>query len=246
MHFRDRAIIRLETVDSTNNYAANLLRLSSPPDGTVITAQEQTHGKGQRGSSWVALKGDNLLTSMIVYPNFLNASNSFGLSQIAAIAVKETIESLCEKDVYIKWPNDIIVNNKKIAGILIEYNWADTKIQSAIIGCGININQRQFELLAAQSLRMITGRHLPTESVLDVLIDRFDRLYNSLKQGKRDEIRKTYLQHLYKFQEKAAYHFQNEIIHAVISDVADNGMLILIKENGEEIRADIKEISLIF
>ena len=97
MSFRDRAIIDLDTVDSTNNYAANMLKLSSPPAGTVITAQEQTNGRGQRGSSWTAFKGDNLLASIIVYPKFLAPDETFMLSRITALAIREAIETACGK-----------------------------------------------------------------------------------------------------------------------------------------------------
>jgi BirA family biotin operon repressor/biotin-[acetyl-CoA-carboxylase] ligase len=121
-----------------------MLKLSRPPAGTVITAQEQTNGRGQRGSSWTAFKGDNLLASIIVYPNFLPPDETFMLSRITALAIRDAIEALTDKDVFIKWPNDIIIGDKKVCGILIENNWSDFKIQSAIIGFGINVNQDKF------------------------------------------------------------------------------------------------------
>ncbi|MFM2000363.1 MAG: hypothetical protein RL204_2310, partial [Bacteroidota bacterium] len=192
MSFRDRAIIDLDTVDSTNNYAANMLKLSSPPAGTVITAQEQTNGRGQRGSSWTAFKGDNLLASIIVYPNFLAPDETFMLSRITALAIREAMEALTDKDVFIKWPNDIIVEGKKICGILIENNWSDFKIQSAIIGFGINVNQEKFMIPKATSVKNLIGHFIPISEIQKTTLAYFDNWYSRLESGQKDFIKAEY------------------------------------------------------
>lgn len=245
MFFRDRAIIKLETVDSTNNYAANLIKLSSPPDGSVITAQEQTHGKGQRGSYWSAHKGENLLTSMIVYPTVLDSSNMFLLSQIAALAARETYEFFSEKDIMVKWPNDIYVDNRKLGGILIEYNWVEGKIQSAIIGWGLNVNQRGFDLPRAASLRMISEKYTSIDSFLNHLIDCFDVWYEKLHQSDFVSIRKEYFDYLFRKNEISIYNVKGNIIKARILNVSNSGMLQLEDSEGQLIEAEVKEISFV-
>ncbi|MFI5220658.1 MAG: biotin--[acetyl-CoA-carboxylase] ligase, partial [Bacteroidia bacterium] len=112
-------IIRLETVDSTNNYAAALISKSKPAEGTAIMADFQDYGRGQRETIWESENGKNLLVSFILYPQ-IDTADYFLLNECFSLAVREVIEDITGLDVKIKWPNDILVNNKKIAGILIE------------------------------------------------------------------------------------------------------------------------------
>jgi BirA family biotin operon repressor/biotin-[acetyl-CoA-carboxylase] ligase len=240
--FRDRAFIPLDTVDSTNNYAANLLKMTSPPDGTVITALEQTHGRGQRGSSWASKKGDNLLCSMILYPTFLSGSEIFGLSKIVALSISETIEELVEQDTWIKWPNDIIVRDKKIAGILIEFNWSDQNIQSAIVGVGINLNQRMMEFAHSIAAISITGKISPPQQVLDSLLSRFDAWYEKLRNKDFSEIDRCYKSKLFRLNQLANYTLRGTYMKAVVRDVNTNGQLMLESEEGQQFSCDLKEV----
>ncbi|MFY7972012.1 MAG: biotin--[acetyl-CoA-carboxylase] ligase [Flavobacteriales bacterium] len=240
--FRDRAFIPLDTVDSTNNYAANLLKMTSPPDGTVITALEQTHGRGQRGTSWSSKKGDNLLCSMIIYPTFLKGTDIFILSKIVALSIAETIEELVGQDTLIKWPNDIIVREKKIAGILIELNWSDQSIQSAIIGMGINLNQRVMEFAHSISAIGIKGKPTPLQVILDALLLRFDYWYSALKKQQFDVIHQSYRSKLFRLDQVAHYTYQGMPLQATVRDVDSNGQLILESTTGERFSCDLKEV----
>jgi BirA family transcriptional regulator, biotin operon repressor / biotin---[acetyl-CoA-carboxylase] ligase len=246
MSFRDRAIIDLDTVDSTNNYAANMLKLSSPPAGTVITAQEQTNGRGQRGSSWTAFKGDNLLASIIVYPKFLAPDETFMLSRITALAIREAIEALTDKDVFIKWPNDIIVGGKKICGILIENNWSDFKIQSAIIGFGINVNQEKFMIPKATSVKNVIGHFIPISEIQKTTLAFFDNWYSRLESGQKDFIKAEYEKHLFKKNEMAEFIFEDRKIKASIQGVNASGHLILLDSEGNKLSADLKQIAMLY
>lgn len=246
MSFRDRAIIDLDTVDSTNNYAANMLKLSSPPAGTVITAQEQTHGRGQRGSTWLAFKGDNLLASIIVYPKFLSPEETFMLSRITALAIRESLEAFTEKDVYIKWPNDILVDDKKICGILIEVNWSDFKIQSAIIGFGINVNQEKFEFPKATSLKNLLGHYIPISEIQKSIISYFDQWYSQLESGKSDFIKSEYQKHLFRKNQLSSFIFEDRKITATIQGVNHLGHLQLIDSDGNHLSADLKQIAMLY
>lgn len=246
MIFRDRAFIFLDSIDSTNNYAANLLKSAKPPEGTVITALEQTEGRGQRGSQWQSAKGDNLLCSIIVYPSFLRSDESFLLSQIASLAVKDTIEEFVPYDVWIKWPNDILVSGMKTSGILIEFNWSLQNIQSAIIGIGINANQKDFDHPAASSVIHFSGQYNSPQQLLEVLIRHFDRRYEQLRSRFYTYIRNEYLSCLFGRDAFYPYLFLGKPVSARVTDVEHSGKLILEEASGDIIKADFKEISLVF
>lgn len=247
MLFGDAAIIRLETVDSTNNYAANLLKLSRVPEGTVITALEQTAGKGQRGSKWNSNKGDNLLCSIILYPKMLRADMQFLLSQAVALAVRDMIEELVSTvDVQIKWPNDIVASGKKVCGILIETTLAEDKVQSAIVGIGININQQQFTDEHAQSIRNITGQYHDLESLLEKLMKYIAKYYLKMYKGQHDIIREQYIRGLFNFNVERSYICQGEKIRASITGVENSGKLKLKLEDQTELVCDFKEIALVW
>lgn len=245
MIFRDRAFISLDSIDSTNNYAANLLKLSPPPDGSVITALEQTAGKGQRGASWLSSKGDNLLCSIIVYPTFLKTDESFLLSQISALAVKDTLEEFVEVDVWIKWPNDILLHQAKTCGMLIECNWNNHTIQSAIVGIGINVNQLDFEIPHSTSVRQIKKQFTPIDQVFQSLLKHFDHRYEQLRSGFHAAIRNEYNNCLFGRDVMYHYIYKNTEIHAKIIRTSNDGLLHLITSNGEEIKVDLKEIQLV-
>ncbi len=245
MLFRDRAVIRLETIDSTNNYAANLIKLSSPPDGTVITAQEQTNGRGQRGSYWESDPGENLLCSIVYYPQFLNSSNHFYLMKAVALAVRELVEDLTKRDTYIKWPNDIMVQNKKIAGMLVEASWNDQKIQSAVVGIGLNLNQANFEAPHATSARILTGIRVDVEDCLVQLLHLTDKYMMRLQSGNYSEISKQYRENLFRLGQVSQFIYEDRPLSAMITGVDEEGRLRLYTDQGENLTCGLKEIKFV-
>lgn len=245
MLFKDRATIRLERVDSTNNYAANLIKLSAPPEGTVITAQFQTEGRGQRHAHWHSGEGDNLLCSVILYPAFIKSEDQFFISQCIALAVHETIENYLGIQAYIKWPNDIIVKSKKIAGILIEASWIENQISHVIVGVGINLNQQSFDLSTAISTRMIVGKIWDIDVALQSFMNNLEKYYLKLKTGHYSEISKLYRESLYRLEQFTNFLFQGQIIEAKIIGVDGHGKLKLVKADHTALTCDLKEISMI-
>lgn len=135
-------IVHLESVDSTNNYTANVFKDGSIEHGTVILADIQTNGRGQRGNTWQSDAFDNITMSIAFDPNLCKINNLISLNHITSIALFNFISSYCD-NVKIKWPNDILVNENKIAGILIESQFSGNKMQS-VIGIGLNVNQVDF------------------------------------------------------------------------------------------------------
>ena len=135
---KDFPIINLDETDSTNHYLAQLCDREPISEYTTVRADYQTAGKGQRGNTWESEKGKNLLFSFVLYPTFLKAHRQFLLSQLTALAVKETLE-LWTDDIRIKWPNDIYWKGKKICGMLIENALQGKCIEECVVGVGLNV-----------------------------------------------------------------------------------------------------------
>ena len=193
--------IFLDEVDSTNAYATQLIAKSNPNEGTVITTYNQTLGKGQIGRAWFSDVNKNICTSIVLKPHFLPIKDSFYLSMIAALAVRDTIENYTQSDkVRIKWPNDIFVKNKKIAGLLIQQNLQGSKISSCICGIGLNVNQNSFptELPNPISLIQLTGIKLDLFEVQLSLEKNIANYYILLRERSYTKIKKLYLKYLYK------------------------------------------------
>lgn len=148
--FTGKNLIQLNQTDSTNIHLTQLAQDNNLPEGTVVNAAFQTHGKGQRNNSWEAEKGMNITFSVLYKPHFLPLSKHFLLSKAISLGVFDYLNCICA-EVKVKWPNDIYVGNKKIAGILIENSIKGNNIYQSVIGIGININQSNFSTLNATS-----------------------------------------------------------------------------------------------
>jgi len=246
MLFRDRAYISLDKVDSTNNYAANLLKVSPPPDGTVITAQEQTHGKGQRGAIWESANGKNLLCSVISYPKFLNVHTQFYLSKSVSLAVASALQDFLRKEVFIKWPNDIMVDDKKIGGLLLEFTWMDGQIQSAIVGIGVNVNQTQFNHPKATSVYISSGKKWALDVCLRELLLSFDKYYLQLQSNLYTEIDIAYHKKLFHLNEPYPFVYKGHNITASVTGVDQSGRMILLTASGEKIWCDLKDTIMVY
>ena len=160
-----RKIIHLENVDSTNNYTANLLLKGEVDSGTVILADKQTQGRGQRGSVWSSNSGENMLFSLFLSTEILSVNDQFLLSQFVSVSLIQMLRNI-GLNAEVKWPNDIYINNKKVAGILIENQLSGYTLKSSIIGVGLNVNQKLFENISATSLYNELGEFISIQSVL--------------------------------------------------------------------------------
>lgn len=243
MLFNNKSIIRLDSVDSTNNYAAKLLSLSHLPEGSVITALEQTEGRGQRGTVWNAHKGKNLLCSIVLYPKIIQFENQFTLSQAISLAAREFIADVSGLETFVKWPNDIVAMNKKVAGILIEASWSGNKLQQCIVGIGINLNQEHFEDKHAGSLKGLSQESFDLDMCLRKVVDSVEKYYEKLQSGHVSDIQQEYRLHLFNFDKEAEYIYQNNRIKARIVGIDAAGKLKLRMDNTQEILCGLKEIA---
>ena len=149
-------LIKLDAIDSTNDFLKSLASQDELDNFTVVTAENQTKGKGQMGSKWQSESGKNLIMSVLVKEFLYDNEQVFNLSVIVSLAVIDALKSLNIPDLCIKWPNDIMSYNKKVGGILIENTIkSDGRIVS-VVGIGLNVNQTNFD-------------HLPNASSLAVI-----------------------------------------------------------------------------
>jgi BirA family biotin operon repressor/biotin-[acetyl-CoA-carboxylase] ligase len=240
--------IFLEKTDSTHSYSIDLLAKSSPIEGTVITTYNQIHGKGQIGRHWFSGIDNNISFSLILYPYFLEVTQRFYLSMIIALSVQDSInELLGQKKCYIKWPNDLIVTEKKISGLLIHFNLMKNSINSCIISVGLNVNQMDFPANIPHpiSLYNLTDKKYILEDVQSSILEKFKMYYNLLKEQQFSRIKIKYLSNLYKrgeinlFELPDSTRFQAEII-----GVSEEGKLAL-NTHGKIDYYNIHEIKMI-
>ena len=225
---KERIVMRLKEVDSTNNYLKNLILDRSPEEGSLVIADFQTAGRGQMGNGWFSDSGKNLLLSMVVYPEMLPANEQFIISRIASLAVKNCLDQFVD-DIRIKWPNDIYWKDKKIAGMLIENDVQGRYIQNSVIGIGININQQSFpeDLPNPVSLRQITGTDNDIDNIADIFVREFFLLYREFQDGKTAQIEDEYMLDLYRVNDYYWFKDESGNFKAKIKEVLPSGHLML-------------------
>lgn len=245
MKFIDSKIIELESVDSTNDYLTNLLLSSTLPEGSVVYTHEQNRGKGQSDNIWESEPGMNLTASVVLYPIFLKPEYQFFLTMVVSLSVSSALDKLQLPDrAMIKWPNDIYLNHRKVAGILIKNDLMGNLISTTIAGIGLNINQLIFSGNApnAVSLKMITGQDYNIPDLLTECHHSLAFWYAKLKNGETSAIEKAYLSRLYLLNEPAWFEIKGRKVKAVINGLERFGMLHLSGNQGEEYICDLKEI----
>ncbi|MGB0431402.1 MAG: biotin--[acetyl-CoA-carboxylase] ligase [Bacteroidia bacterium] len=170
----------LRSVDSTNNYLRNL-DFTKLPNGYCVLANQQLSGKGQRGKVWKTNAGENLTFSFFLKNADIPPSDQFKLLQLISLSVLNTVQKLTGAVAKIKWPNDIMVGNQKIAGILIE-NFIQSGTLNSVIGIGLNVNQKQFENYSPQatSLSSLSGYDFNLKMVLSFFEHEFLKLFDKL------------------------------------------------------------------
>jgi BirA family biotin operon repressor/biotin-[acetyl-CoA-carboxylase] ligase len=229
---KDAPVIELESIDSTNNYAMRLIDADTAQEGLTIVASEQTGGKGQRGRQWVSPPGQNLLMSMIVVPD-ISLDHQFIFNAATAVAIADTLQSLYEHwNVAVKWPNDILINDKKAGGILIENVLRGNTWSYSIIGLGLNVLQAEFppELPHAVSLYQISGVRYPLIPLMHEIRNKIlDTLYFQLNPI---AILKSYNDFLYRRNVRQRFTDHKREWEATVLEVKSDGSLLVLTEQG--------------
>lgn len=234
----------LKEVDSTNNYASkNRNSLKIP---ACIIADYQLHGKGIGNNSWLSEREKNLLLSWVFEPSELDASISFYISKLIAIAISDFLETYLN-NIYIKWPNDILAGDSKIAGILVENTISGAVLGRSIAGMGININQDEFPKFdqgpEATSLNLETGKTYDVNGLLDDLIEILKRWTFELDMHNYELIDQNYYNRLYLFEEWSLFRSVHGVFEGKILGVEKDGHLIVTGRDGKIHKFAFKEIS---
>lgn len=236
-------IIRLDEVDSTNTFASRFIKNDNAEEGTVILAEYQNKGRGQKGSNWESEKGMNLTFSFILRPEFLEAQKQFYILMSVSLGIVDVINLLGVKS-FIKWPNDIFINNRKTGGILIENYLFGNKISATVVGVGINVNQTLFAYAGSQatSLKIETKLDFDRNELFHLLLNSLNKWIGRLYGKKYDIIRKTYLKHLLLYNQWAEYIDAGGKMHGCIRGVSEEGQLLVEDQQGNIRNYGFKEI----
>lgn len=240
-------IIKLDAIDSTNDYLKQLSRESNVENYTIVMADEQTKGKGQMGAKWVSEKGKNLTISVLVKDLVLDNKNIFDLNVAVALSILQVLKNINIPNISIKWPNDIMSDSKKVAGMLIENSFKSDRIFNAIIGVGLNLNQTDFkDLPQATSLTNITGESYNTEEMA-ILIGKSLEEYLQMLTKSSDMFWDEYHKNLYKINYPLAFEDKDGIrFMGIIKKVKKDGRLEVALENDSIANFEVKEIKMLY
>jgi len=218
----------LQSVDSSNNYAMAKVHDGKAFHGNVFFAHEQTAGKGQRGKKWITNTSENIMMSIVLQPEKLSINEQFLLSACIALGCYDLLNYYFPENIFIKWPNDLYIGDRKAGGILIENIISGESWKHAIVGMGININQTEFDknLPNPTSLKLSTGKNFDVIAMAKQLCAFLDKIYNELIAGDSEKLITEYNSHLYKQGEKVKLKKGAQVFETTIKEVNSHGNLI--------------------
>jgi BirA family biotin operon repressor/biotin-[acetyl-CoA-carboxylase] ligase len=244
--------IYLPTVESTNTQALYLAHNGSE-EGVVVLTDSQTAGKGRLGRNWIDRAGCNVLSSTILYPSF----PLYFLVMMASLAVVDAIADTCDVPATIKWPNDVLIEDKKVCGILIETRMTPSGRMAAIVGIGVNVNgnitstqSANAETLAmtATTLEAACGQRVSREQFIARLLHHLEEMYLPLQQATQNNqdapidelpsraIQRRWRSRLSTLGRTITVQQGNNVLSGIAEDVSDSGELFLRCHSGEGVR----------
>ena len=228
-----RKIHHFSSLPSTNDYAKTLAK-NGESEGTIVIADEQTNGRGRKQRLWISPK-NGLWFSIILRPA-LPPSKAMNATMCAACALAETISTHTSLQASIKWPNDILIENKKVCGILTELSAEIDEIKYLIVGIGLNVNNtlpKELQKIST-SLKKETKKSVETLPLLASLLESFERFYVSLKNGNMDLLRKTWLTYSSTIGSTVKVNTGKDMITGNAVDLGENGELIVQTNKGKK------------
>jgi BirA family biotin operon repressor/biotin-[acetyl-CoA-carboxylase] ligase len=231
-------ILSYRTVGSTNQLGFRLAE-SGVGEGTLIVADEQTKGKGRMGKNWYSPPQLGLWMSLILRPD-IPPFKAPGLSICAGLALAQTIGDLTGMDAKIKWPNDCLLNGRKVGGILLELSAELDRTNFVIAGIGVNVNHLPSDfpkklLALATSIRMEWGRELSRINLLTLFMKRFEDIYLDFKKNGLAPQRQLIKKFSSLLGKKVEVKLGKEKIEGVAEDINDNGSLVIRTKKGERV-----------
>ncbi len=240
-------LIKLDAIDSTNEFLKGLSAQQDLENFTVVTAENQTKGKGQRGAVWNSEVGKNLIMSVLVRDFLTDINAIFNLNIAFSLAVIAALKKKNIPDLSIKWPNDILSANKKIGGILIENSIKSDAAILSIVGLGLNVNQTNFEgLPKASSLSIVIGQDLDKEELLSVIMANLEKNVAESLQNPTN-LRQQYVDLIYKKEIPMPFMNQNnKKFMGIIQGISPIGRLLVLLEDYSVVEFDIKEVQMLY
>ncbi len=236
-------IVRIQSTNSTNNYANQQIREKSWPERTVFLTYNQTMGRGQMKNFWESEPNQNLTFSIVFFPDFLGIRYQFMLSKVITLGIYSALAKYVDQ-LKVKWPNDIYAGSQKLGGILIENSVMSGLIKSSVAGIGLNVNQTIFRSDAPNpvSLQLLTNQHYDCEEILTEILSGINNYYDRLKQGEFNKINSEFISVLYRLNELHWFRSENEDFQGEIIGVNEIGQLLIRRDNGEILEFHFKEV----
>lgn len=243
--FIGKNLIYVPECHSTNDLAAVSGASKAVPEGTVVITDHQTAGRGQHGNSWLTEPCKNLTLSIVLKPGFLLPRDQFNLNIAISLAVYDFLSLNLDVPSFIKWPNDLIVRDKKITGILIENQVMGSRIVQSVVGIGINVNQQRFPIPAATSMSLVADNKIfLLPDLLETLLEQIEFRFVQLRSGRITQMKEEYLRHLYWFGEERYFESQGERFEGIITGIDVAGRLQL--KSGDATRTfQVKELTFV-
>jgi BirA family biotin operon repressor/biotin-[acetyl-CoA-carboxylase] ligase len=239
--------IKLNVAESTNSSLKDMVKKEDLPEGTLLVADWQTKGKGQMESGWISEKFQNFTGTYLLKPE-LEINNAFVINLISSLAVKSVIEDFIdgEQSISIKWPNDILVDGKKIAGILVENQVKSNQVSNSFIGIGINVNQITFLSFKreATSISNEIKQVVLIDDLTEKLSIHLQQFYMLFRTKGIQPLLKLYLEALYLNNSWSSFLIPEKTTLMIIG-INENGLLVLKNEQNESFTFGIKEIEFI-
>ncbi len=222
------SLVFMPECHSTNDEASRLIQNTNVIEGTVVITNNQIAGRGQRGNTWLSAVGKNLTFSILIIPSFILVKDQFYLNVAFSLGLADYLKAALKTEVRIKWPNDILIGDKKICGILIENHIHGQHIQHSIVGIGLNVNQEGFAILTATSMSLQRNNGFLLEEVLHDLLGYLETRYLQLRAGQVAALIREYHSSLYWIGEHHVFKNQEDVFEGKISGVDASGRLVII------------------
>lgn len=240
-------VIFIRNLPSTNTYALSLLASEKPEEGTIVRTDFQSAGRGQPGNKWDSEPGKNLLFSIILYPERILPINQFMISMAISLGMHDYLAGKFE-GCKIKWPNDIYINDDKIAGILIESAIMGNTIAHMVAGIGLNVNQETFrsDIPNPVSMKILGGTGYDLDECLAELSELIGSRYDEVKSTRTyGRIRQEYTSKLYRLNTKNAFRDLAGHFTGTIKGVDKSGVISIEDEKGRNRRYSFREVEFI-
>lgn len=228
-------VFSFDSLSSTMDEAFRL-GMEGEPEGTVVCAESQTKGRGRLGRVWVSPKGKGIYCSIILRPKF-SPSQMSQITLMTAVALAEAIRAATSVQPAIKWPNDLFIGTKKLAGILTELRAEVDQVQFVIVGIGLNVNASSSQLLdTATSLKIECDRIIPRIELFQEILRSMEKWYGKILKGHFPEVLDYCRDHSATLKKRVRVVDSSGDVEGLAIDIDMDGALLIRQDNGKIIR----------